>query len=408
MIGLVLSDGDDAAGMLVVAGGGGSPPLAVRQACHCASSPPMARGGPCAAGPTGEAGSTRTGGNPQIRVAARANPCRLTQTAAGGKPAWCGTTRLWRRGSEESDRWSRLGMARQAAARNDLGTRGTSVLCLAWEARGPDGTKGFVLERSRQRAEGAGGQVMGAGSDSVRDPVFGAANFVLFCVLLIWSSPWIGWTAASCWLLDRVALGARLCYQHDRPRFYLGSLCAVAGNLSFIHSWFVHGSFLESDILLQMGAFGANWWRSRGLVGVVMEFVWGVMGIMGRVLVLVVGCVEFGLEMPGYTFHLVCAGGLPAAGVLAITLEAGGGTWAEVALAWGVEGMWAMRRRGVFISESRGNRVHQCHWLGILQPEVNPLGKAAWPACGEAGRLRRRASAALQYKVFDPGRGRGR
>ena len=287
-------------------------------------------------------------------------------------------------------------MARQAAVQNDLGTRGTSVPCLAWESRGPDGTKGFVLKRSRQRAEGAGGQVVGAGSDTIN--VLGAANFVLFCALLIWSSPWIGWTAASLWLLDRVALGARRAYLHDSNTFYLGGLSGVGGILC---------SILEPDLLLQKGALGVNWWRTRGFVGVVMEIVGGVMEITGRVLVLVVGCVDFGTEVPGYTFHLVCAGGLPAAGVLAIILEAGGGTWAEVALAWGVEGMWVMWRGWECIGEPRGNRGHQCHWLGILQPEVNPVREVAWSGCGEAGRLRRRASAALQYKVFDPGRGRG-
>ena len=42
----------------------------------------------------------------------------LTQIAAGGKSAWCGTTRMWRRGGE--DRWTRLGMARQAAVTQSL------------------------------------------------------------------------------------------------------------------------------------------------------------------------------------------------------------------------------------------------------------------------------------------------
>ena len=48
-----------------------------------------------------------------------------------------------------------------------------------------------------------------------------------------------------------------------------------------------------------------------------------------------------------------------------------------------------------------------CASSGNHYPDVNPPGldpTKASAAAAEAGRLRRRASAALQYKVFDPGR----
>ena len=110
-------------------------------------------------------------------------------------------------------------------------------------------------------------------------------------------------------------------------------------------------------------------------------------------------------RQPSITHLVICNQGLPTTGAMAIVLGVGGSAWAKVELTRGVEEVWAMRRRWEDISESRGN------WGLMQHPGVNPLGdEAACPfaAAAEAGRLRRRASAALQHKVFDPGRWRGR
>ena len=56
--------------------------------------------------------------------------------------------------------------------------------------------------------------------------------------------------------------------------------------------------------------------------------------------------------------------------------------------------------------EEMGKKT-SCASSGNRYPDVNPLGldpTKASAAATEAGRLRRRASAALQHKVFDPGR----
>ena len=126
-------------------------------------------------------------------------------------------------------------------------------------------------------------------------------------------------------------------------------------------------------------------------------------------LVLVLGILDGAVDWVPGAFHLACGGGLPTAGAMAIALGAGSCTWAGVTPGRGGEEVGDEEELGL-IGESSGNRGRAtCARIS----GVNPLRMGYEVACpsaaaAEAGRLRCRAWAALQFKVFDPGRWPGR
>ena len=109
------------------------------------------RGGPCAAGPSVKLGPWRCN---QSNWSYCATSSRLNKTAAEGKsaqPFWSCPAGGRGRGDEQ---WGRLGDARRAAVL--LCPKGGDVKAppTACIARGPDGTKGFVLRRARRAGGG--------------------------------------------------------------------------------------------------------------------------------------------------------------------------------------------------------------------------------------------------------------
>ena len=135
----------------------------------------------------------------------------------------------------------------------------------------------------------------------------------------------------------------------------------------------------------------------------------GAGGRCAACLVLVLGIMDGAVDRGPGAFHLACGGGLPTAGAMAIVLGAGGCTRAGVTPTRGVEEVGDEEELEM-VGESSGNRGRAaCARVS----GVNPLRRGYEAACpsaaaAEAGRLRCRASAALQFKVFDPGRWRGR
>ena len=107
------------------------------------------------------------------------------------------------------------------------------------------------------------------------------------------------------------------------------------------------------------------------------------------------------------TFRLVCAGGVPLAGSCATAIVLIAGEYvsrrlrreykAEATLTLGVEEVGEEEEKEETGVPS-GTRVYP-----VCPPGADAASSSS--AAAEAGRLRRRASAALQYKVFDPGRG---
>ena len=119
-------------------------------------------------------------------------------------------------------------------------------------------------------------------------------------------------------------------------------------------------------------------------------------------LVLVLGVADCGIKVLATASRFVFLGGVPSSGFLALALLAG--QWAlrgaknESTTTLGVE-------EGAREEEEEATDV-PCGNQACL--EVNPLGDdvALLPstaAAAEAGRLHRRAAAALQNKIFDPG-----
>ena len=117
---------------------------------------------------------------------------------------------------------------------------------------------------------------------------------------------------------------------------------------------------------------------------------------------LVLGAANYGIEVLATAARLFSLGGVLPAGVLALALLArvyvSRDTEKETTATLGV-------KEGVCVEEEVETDV-SCGTQACL--DVNSLGVdaallPATAAAAEAGRLRRRAAAALQNKVFDPG-----
>ena len=106
-------------------------------------------GGPCPAGPSGKLGPWRTGLNwPRC-----ATPRRLNKTAAKGKSDRLFWSRVTAEETEDG-RWTRLGEIRRVAATECWKGKGPLEVPSVRVARGPDGTRGFVLWRSSGTTRG--------------------------------------------------------------------------------------------------------------------------------------------------------------------------------------------------------------------------------------------------------------
>ena len=299
------------------------------------------RGGPCAAGPSVKLGPWRRSG---LNWPCCATSSRQNQTAAEGKsarPFWGRAAGGRGRGDEH---WGWLGDARRAAIQC---SKGDSV-----QARGPDGTKGFVLRRSNGLTEGGEGRLKAK--------------------------------VEACWdfLCTDFAIGV------------WGTFLGLLFVMSFPWLGVVTAVFFALDSLGQVKP------ESTHLIAVIGEVAGG--------LVLVCGSVDWGLEVLfPQTFRLVCAGGVPLAGSCATAIVLIAGEYvsrrlrreykAEATLTLGVEEVGEEEEKEETGVPS-GTRVYP-----VCPPGADAASSSS--AAAEAGRLRRRASAALQYKVFDPGRG---
>ena len=216
----------------------------------------------------------------------------------------------------------------------------------AYIARGPDGTKGFVLRRTQE----VGKEKTEPHASTLKSTDFLSSDLgigiaailltVLFGVLL----PWLAATIAFLLVLD-----------------YLGQY--------------------KPDIVHAIAATS--------------EVAGG--------LVLVLGAADEGMEILTTAARLFSLGGVLPAGVLILALLAGvcvsRDTEKETTATLGVEERVCVEEEEV-TDEPCGNQVYCL--------DVNPLGANATPlpataAAAEAGRLRRRAAALLQNKIWDPG-----
>ena len=230
------------------------------------------------------------------------------------------------------------------------GVKAPPTACIA---RGPDGTKGFVLRRTKRDD----GEVLhrksctGKARDGEEDLGFLRPDLVLGLVgtslvaLFAVSFPWLGAAALVFFLLDSIG--------HLKPEA-THSVAAV----------------LELAGGLVLGLWVADW---------------GLVTLFAASRLVCVGCV--GGVLPACAIFLAIVAGE----YLSRRLHR-----AEVTPVLGVEEEGDEEEKEEQTDVSSGTRA--C-----------PTGAKAAPssaAAAEAGRLRRRASARLQYKVFDPGRDR--
>ena len=238
------------------------------------------------------------------------------------------------------------------------GVKAPPTACIA---RGPDGTKGFVLRRTkrddgevlhREKAREGEEDLRGflrpdlaEGEEDLRGflrpGLVGASLVALFAV----SFPWLGAAALVFFLLDSIG--------HLKPEA-THSVAAV----------------LELAGGLVLGLWVADW---------------GLVTLFAASRLVCVGCV--GGVLPACAIFLAIVAGE----YLSRRLHR-----VEVTPVLGVEEEEDEEEKEEQTDVSSGTRA--C-----------PTGAKAVPssaAAAEAGRLRRRASARLQYKVFDPGRGR--
>ena len=302
------------------------------------------RGRPCPAGPSGKLGPWRRGLNwPRCATSDRQN-----KTAAEGKPPrpFWGHAAGMESGAEK---WSWIGEARRAAVVECQRGGGGQIVPppTACIARGPDGTKGFCLRRTRSAVleEEPVTQVKtNTFADFLRSDIALGLFVVSITVLFVVLFPWLGVTAFAFFALDSIG--------HLKPELThsIAATLEVAGGL-----------------------------------------------ILG------LGVVEWGVETLTATPRIVCAGGVPVAATLALALTAS--EWLsrhrhidavpETTLVSGVEEEEEEEEREKDVLS--GNRM----------PDAYPPGAdvvlCRSVAATEAGQLRRRASAVLQNKVFDPG-----
>ena len=305
------------------------------------------RGGPCAAGPSVKLGPWRCN---QSNWSYCATSSRLNKTAAEGKsaqPFWSCPAGGRGRGDEQ---WGRLGDARRAAVL--LCPKGGDVKAppTACIARGPDGTKGFVLRRARRAGGGVQHREAKAmkGTEVLREVL--RSDFALglvgtfFVVLFVVSFPWLGAAALMFFVLDSVG------QLKPEVTHFVAAILELAGGL-----------------------------------------------------VLVLWIADWGLVASSVAFRLVCAGGVPFAGAIFLAIAAG-----EYLLRRSL-GAEATPMLGVEEEGDEEEKEDSDVPSGTRVYPVSPPGAkvaTSSAAAAEAGRLRRRASACRQYKVFDPGRNR--
>ena len=163
--------------------------------------PPHLWGGPCAAGPSVKLGPWRRSG---LNWPCNATSSRQTKTAAEGKPARPFLGRAAGGRGRGDEHWGWLGDARRAAIRCP---KGDSV-----QARGPDGTKGFVLRRSSGMTGGGEERLtakvqtcwgFNGPCDFLCTTAIGVwGSFHLDSLVLLLSFPWLGAMAAVLSVLD--------------------------------------------------------------------------------------------------------------------------------------------------------------------------------------------------------------
>ena len=245
------------------------------------------------------------------------------------------------------EQWSWLGDARRAAVmkcpRGGGGVRSPPTACIA---RGPDGTKGFFPRRTRRVAKVEETCTKAEASSDEGFPrldfALGLGGF-LVAILLAVSFPWPAAAVVTFFGLDEIGqVKPELVYN-------LAAVAEAAGGL-----------------------------------------------------VLVLGAADWGVEALAAVFRLVHLGGV-CAGFTALALVAGECLLRRLRTE---ETASTLSEEEEEEEEEMGGKT-SCASSVNHYPDVNPSGldpTKASAAATEAGRLRRRASAALQNKVFDPGR----
>lgn len=247
------------------------------------------------------------------------------------------------------EQWSWLGDARRAAVmkcpRGGGGVRSPPTACIA---RGPDGTKGFFPRRTRRVAKVEETCTKAEASSDEGFPrldfALGLGGF-LIAILLAVSFPWPAAAVVTFFGLDEIGqVKPELVYN-------LAAVAEAAGGL-----------------------------------------------------VLVLGAADWGVEALAAVFRLVHLGGV-CSGLTVLALVAGECFLRrlraeETTPTLGVEVEGEEEEKEEEDVLSCGNRVY---------PAVNPSGDDVVlfrsVAAAEAGRQRRKASAVMQFKVFDPGGG---
>ena len=305
------------------------------------------RGGPCAAGPSGKLGPPWRRGLNWPRCA---TSIRLTRSAAEGKPC---RPRQGPGAEEETEdeKWTRLGEIRRVAATECWRGKGPLEVPPVRIARGPDVTQGFVLRRSNRETRRGDYKrqlvsVVKNGMDWLRSDFAVGIMAISFVTLFLLSFPWLGAAAGTYYALD--SLG-----QFKPEVVYLVALIGeVAGGLVFA-----------------------------------------------------LGVIDWSVDEISPLFNLACVGGFLPAGTLAFALMVKASLSRRQQSTQAIVGV-TLGEEEEEEEEEMGGKT-SCASSGNRYPEVYPSGldpTKASAAATEAGRLRRRASAALQNKVFDPGR----
>ena len=304
-------------------------------------------GGPCPAGSCGKRGpSLRRGSWPRC-----ATSSRLNRTATEGKslpPFWSSEKEV----GTEDEKWTRLGETRRVAVLECWRGRGSQLIPPVRIARGPNGTKGFVLRRSSKTGEWGERlkALMSRGANVLRSDFAIGLMVTFFGLLFVLRHPWLAASVTVFFALD--SLG------QSRPELThkIGFVGELAGGL-VLALGVADGSWEVFQLLIQRGFEGILSDDSTGFI--------------------LAGVVAFSL----FTGELLLRNprDTPAATTLTLGVE-------EVGKEDGLEDKCL----------SNGNRY----------ADVNPSGTDTTKtsaAAAEAGRLRRRASALQQNKVWDPG-----